>query len=92
MAADRSPNPPPLHRDPGVDVSGGGRAVAFITAVAICLVVAIFGAAAYSDAKRQKAQEARQHEQSVRETAACVEAGGLPHHDYRTGLILRCDR
>lgn len=97
MGVDPSKYPPPLRpdvRDDPAGLSEGWSDRLIITvalsAVAIILVFVVW--AEQRSASRADVNQAKWQAQSDRETAACLKAGGLPHHDYQTGLIERCDR
>jgi hypothetical protein len=66
---------------------GTDHARPFFAVLAAVILLVLFFAHRGNEWRR-----ASHRAQSERETAACLEAGGLPHHDYMSGLIQRCDR
>jgi hypothetical protein len=96
MGVDPSRYPPPprpdIRDDPGTTAPAADRGFVWLM-VSVLAIGVLGGTAGYVDAvQKSKERIARFHAQSARETEACLEAGGLPHHDYHTGLLERCDR
>lgn len=61
-----------------------------IVFVSVVSVIVIVGLCIWFDDTPSRLR--RQRAQSDRETEACLAVGGLPHHNYASGLIERCDR